>query len=216
MQNRIEPPVLLSRLLIFVFAATVVVLFVLAMTIEKMFPLERPEVFFITTRPESAMQITELRPDDSSLEKYKNAFVMEYVRARNNVLSNVAFMRKKWEPNGIIETWSRPDVYNNFKKTGMFNAMTRDYSEFEFECPTEIRAVHPVTNNVYNVTLSYYCKHNGGQTAKKNYTIRIGLAFEENGRTRWRERLDNPLGIKVSEYVVVNGDGDPLDTGYTD
>ena len=30
----------------------------------------------------------------------------------------------------------------------------------------------------------------------------------------WADRLNNPLGIRVSEYVVESGNGDPLDTGY--
>ena len=84
LQHRIEPPVLLSRLVIFVFAGMAVVLFVLFMTLGKMFPLNRPEIFFITTKPanSSSIQITDLPMDSENIDSYKMAFVMEYVRAR--------------------------------------------------------------------------------------------------------------------------------------
>ena len=111
MQNRIEPPILLSRLMMFVFAATVVVLFVLFMTMEKMFPLNRPQVFFVTAKPaaNTVIQVTELSPSDANIETYKIAFIMEYVRARNEVQKNTSIMRQKWgTANGVVAQWSAP------------------------------------------------------------------------------------------------------------
>ena len=51
MADRIEPPILLSRLMTFVFAAALVVVVVLVVTLAKMFPLNRPQIFFLTTQP---------------------------------------------------------------------------------------------------------------------------------------------------------------------
>ena len=31
---------------------------------------------------------------------------------------------------------------------------------------------------------------------------------------KWVDRLNNPLGVRVSEYIIESGNGDPLDTGY--
>ena len=50
MQERIEPPILISRLMTFVMATALVVLGVLVFTLDKMFPLERPQVFFLDTQ----------------------------------------------------------------------------------------------------------------------------------------------------------------------
>lgn len=51
MQDRVEPPILLSRLMVFVFAAMLVVLLVMVATLYNMFPLNRPQVFFLMTAP---------------------------------------------------------------------------------------------------------------------------------------------------------------------
>ena len=218
MQHRIEPPVLLSRLVVFVFAGMAVVLFVLFMTLGKMFPLNRPEIFFITTKPinGSSIQISELPTNDENIENYARAFVMEYVRARNEVEQNTTLMRRKWgNESGVIAMWSTPEVYAAFKKTDMYNAIIADYPDFEFVCPvTFVGAPMSFTKDEYTVTMRYYCVDNNGQTDKKDYRISIGLMRDEENKIPWVERLNNPLGFKVSKYTVTNGMGDPLNTGY--
>ena len=218
MQHRIEPPILLSRMMMFVFAATVVVLFVLFMTMEKMFPLNRPQVFFVTARPEAntLIQVVNLPKDDNNLEVYKQAFVMEYVRARNEVEQNAATMRQKWgNANGLVAAWSTPDVYDTFRKTGLPNAILNDYPDFEFNCPVRFKGTPlSLNNNQYTVKFEYFCENNDGQTTKKDYTIRIGLDVINNAKVQWPQRLNNPLGIRVSEYIIEGGGPDPLDTVY--
>lgn len=216
MQSRVEPPILLSRLLLFVFAGTVVVLFVLFMTLGKMFPLNRPNIFFVTTRPASStiVQISEMPANDENIEAYKRAFVMEYVRARNEVERNTAFMRQKWNNGigGIIYEWSTPSVYRDFTHTDMYTALNSDIPDFEFVCPVDIIGTpRQFRKNTYTIRMRYYCSYNGGQTTTKDYTIYVGLTLDANAQIKWTERLDNPLGLKVSEYTVEGGQ-DPLDT----
>lgn len=214
LQHRVEPPILLSRLVVFVFAGMAVVLFVLFVTLGKMFPLNRPEIFFITTKPanSSSIQITELPIDDENVESYKQAFVMEYVRARNEVERNISTMRRKWVDDGsVVAMWSTPKVYRVFQQTDMYNAISADYPDFEFTCPvTFIGAPMSLQNNQYTVKIRYYCTDNGGQTNKKDYRIRIGLSADNDTTIKWVERLNNPLGLKVSEYTILDGMGDPL------
>ena len=38
--------------------------------------------------------------------------------------------------------------------------------------------------------------------------------MEDNATIKWSDRLDNPLGIRVSEYEIESENGDPLNTGY--
>ena len=218
MQSRIEPPVLLSRLLTFVFAGCVVVLFVMFMTLEKMFPLNRPEVFFITSKPEGAsvIQITELPPNDQNLEAYRQAFVMEYVRARNEIEQNMSIMQQKWGTNnGVVAAWSTPDIYKVFQKTGLYNAIMSDYPDVPFNCVVNFHGrPMQLLNDKYTVKFSYYCSDSNGQTEMKDYTILVGIEMADDVQIKWTERLNNPLGIKVSEYKVEGGGGDPLDTVY--
>ena len=85
MQSRIEPPILLSRLLTLVFAATLVVLAVMAVTVYKMFPLDRPEVFFLRTSysTDTAVTLTRVMPAGGDLDSYRRAFIAEYIKTRN-------------------------------------------------------------------------------------------------------------------------------------
>lgn len=217
MQNRIEPPILLSRLLIFVFAAAVVALFVMFATLAQMFPLNRPQIFFLDTQISTNQTIIlkSLPTDHINLSDYKHAFVLEYIRARNEIQNNTSAMRKKWgNLDGIVRTWSDDPIYSGFTKTGLWRALMNDYPDFEFVCMVDFISIEPRDSNTYGVTFKYSCTGNNGQKLEKNYKIRIGIQMDNNVNIRWRDRLDNPLGIKVVEYSVENGGGDPLDTIY--
>lgn len=216
MQDRVEPPILLSRLLIFVFAGTVVVLFAMLLSLEKMFPLNRPQIFFLTSRPiDTTVQLTEMPPTDENMEMYKRAFVMEYVRTRNEIEKNTSAMRKKWgNADGIMASWSSKPVYDEFLKTELYVALTNNYPGFEFVCPVNIKRVIPLRENQYRVEMAYHCEDNNGQINQKNYTIRIGLSESPKQDMEWGDRMNNPLGLKVSEYTIENGEGDPLNTVY--
>ena len=98
MQNRIEPPFLLSRTMTFVLATALVVLVTLGMTIYKMFPLNRPQIFFLTTtiHDNQDIKLVEMQPRDVNTDRYKQEFVREYIRHRNEVLVNADEMQKKW------------------------------------------------------------------------------------------------------------------------
>ena len=216
MQDRIEPPVLLSRLLIFVFAGTVVVLFAMLLSLEKMFPLNRPQIFFLTAkRVDTTVQLIEMPPVDSNIELYKRAFVREYVRARNEIEKNTSAVRRKWgNTNGVVASWSSKEVYDEFRKKGLVVALTNDTPGFEFVCPVNFENVIQLRENQYRVEMNYHCEDSNGQIKQKKYTIRVGLSTDVSKDMEWNDRINNPLGIRVSEYTIESGDGDPLDTVY--
>lgn len=222
MQDRIEPPILLSRLMTFVLAGAIVVLGVLGFTLYKMFPLNRPQVFFLMTQPREDQQVivSELSTNDENVKWYKRAFIREYIKARNEIVPDGRIMLRKWnnDVTGIVHTWSTPAVYNAFTRTNMWNALMNNTPDFEFSCSVEFEngAVTPRTSDTYAVKFKYFCEDSGGQTAKKDYTIILKLQMDDTTELQWSDRLDNPLGIRVSEYRVESGNGDPLDTGYLD
>ena len=222
MSNRLEPPILQSRLLAFVFAAMLVVLGVLGVTLYNMYPLDRPQIFFLMSEPKNDLQIRlyKMVPNDENMNIYKRSFIREYIRARNEVVPDAKEMRTKWnnEVDGVVYTWSTPDVYNAFTQTNMWNAWMSGVPDFEFSCSVEFDngaiAIAPRTDNTYAVTFRYFCSDSNRQMDKKEYTIQLKLDMADSATIKWDERFNNPLGIRVSEYTVESGNGDPLDTGY--
>ena len=220
MSNHVEPPVLLSRLMTFVLAAAVVVLGVLAITLNNLFPLNRPQVFFLGTkiRDNLDVQLIELPPTDKNLQDYKTAFVREYVRHRNEVFTNPAVMQEKWTGNNsIIRRMSSEDVYKNFTETDMYFAIISGMPGFDFQCPVNFEGapIYMSQDDVYHVKFRYFCTDNNtGQTIPKDYTIKIKIDADANKQIKWVDRIENPLGLRVTEYEIVSGDGDPLNTGF--
>ncbi len=220
MSNRVEPPVLLSRLMTFVLAAAVVILGVLAITLNNLFPLNRPQVFFLGTkiRDNLDVQLIELPPADKTLHDYKTAFVREYVRHRNEVFTNPTVMQEKWTGNNsIVRRMSSDEVYKKFTETDMYFAIISDMPGFDFQCPVNFEGapVYMSRDDAYHVKIRYFCTDNNtGQTIPKDYTIKIRIDADANKHIKWVDRVENPLGLRVTEYEIVSGDGDPLNTGF--
>lgn len=218
MQNRIEPPILLSRVLTLVFAATLVVLAALLITLYKMFPLDRPEVFFLRSVNPNNTQITltQVMPDGDDLERYKRAFVAEYIKTRNEVTPSIRTMEKNWGmQNGAIKTMSSDDIFAGFAGTAMYQEFLLNNGSFDFSCSVEFSpgSVNRYTSDgsTYTVDFKWFCTNSYGQTDRKDYRIKITLVTDDANAMRWTDHMENPLGLRVAEYTVESGDGDPLD-----
>jgi type IV secretory pathway component VirB8 len=221
--DTVTPPVLLSRLMTFVFASALVVVIVLIATIARMYPLNRTQIFFLTTQPRADLEIrlSSFSPNAENLEAYKLAFIKEYIKARNEIIPNAGVMRRKWSAgdDGAVYMWSTPAVYEEFTKTGMWTAYMNELPGFEFQCPVEFIGISPRVRaeNTYAANFRYFCTNSDGQSdgenstivVKKDFTIVLKLEFENT--IKWTDRLQNPLGIRVSKYEIESGDGDPLD-----
>ena len=219
MKNRVEPPVLITRIMTFVLAMSLVVLAVLMITVYNMFPLNRPQIFFLTTyvRDNMEVKLVEMPPESINLDNYKTAFVREYIRHRNEVFDNKAAMIKKWNGvDGAVRLMSSDDVYSAFINTAMYNDLLGSVAGFAFNCPVTFEGapLYLPAEDKYQVKIRYFCADNTGRTWPKDYTIKLKLQEEDNSQIKWADRIDNPLGLRVAEYTIISGDGDPLNTGF--
>ena len=193
-------------------------------TIYKMFPLNRPQIFFLTTTlaDNQDVKLLEMQPASENLDKYKKTFVQEYIRHRNEVRADASEMHKKWNAaNGIVRTTSTDDVYSDFAKTMLFNdIMSNNIPNIPVQCAVSFHGtpMNLVTNeknkDTYQTKIMYFCADNTGRQTRKDYTIRMKLITQDGTQIRWADRIENPLGLKVVEYTVMSGNGDPLDTGF--
>lgn len=219
----IEPPILMSRILMFVLAASIVVLGALGWVLIKMIPLERPEVFFLVNATRSVnVVIKPLDPDadnKNALKNYEQGFIREYIIARNTLDTNANITKNNWK--NIVKEWSGDNVYKNFTNTKayknyMFSMQPPMVScSVNFSNPDNSEPILKTGNGDYTVNFIWICKNIGGQTSEKNYKIRIkiqsDLDKDVSGTLENLEKLkSNPLGIQVTGYKVQ--DGDPLNS----
>jgi len=196
----------------FVFAAALATLVVLVVALSNLTPVSRTQIFFLTTTPTDTMEITvtPFSPNDSNLPIFTEAFIREYIKLRNEIIPNVGLMRRKWESgSGIVYLTSSPEVWGPFTRTAAFGYIMGNYPELDLVCRVEFMgAIEPWAKNRYITNFRYICTDNAGQRTQKDFTILIGIDFEK--RMQWGQRLDNPLGIFVTEYEIRAGGGDPL------
>lgn len=217
MQDRVEPPILLSRIMTFVLATALVVLVAMGITIYNMFPLNRPQIFFLTTtiRDNLDVRLVQMQPKSENLDRYTKAFVREYIRHRNEIFQNPNAMHQKWNSDdGAVRIMSTDDVYADFADTALFTAIMSEAPNFGCRVDFHGAPMYLASENVYQVNFRYFCADSTGQTTPKDYTIKLKLETDDNAQIKWANRVDNPLGLRVSEYEIVSGNGDPLDTGF--
>ena len=183
-----------------------------------MFPLDRPEVFFLRSVNTNSVEVTltQIMPDGDDLERYKRAFIAEYVKNRNEITPSVRIMDKNWGgQNGTIKAMSTEDVFADFYNTAMYQEFLLNNGTFDFSCSVEFSpgSVNKYTSDgaTYTVDFKWFCTNSYGQTDRKDYRIKITLATDDATTMRWTDHMENPLGLRVVEYSVESGDGDPLD-----
>ena len=230
MAKTIEPPILMSRILPFVLSASVVVLCVLLFTLFKMIPLERPEVFFLLTQTRSTNVIIEpLTPDANNkktTELYVRGFVREYIMARNQLDLNANITKNNW--NKVVKPWSSKDTFKTFVNTALYRAYYSNQipvvsCSVEFSNKANDPAIVLIKESdekidyTYHVNFMWVCKNIGRQTPPKNYKIQIRIQSDLDGKASgvsdYLEKVSaNPLGIQVTQYTVLDGKADPLNS----
>lgn len=219
MATRLEPPILLSRLMMFVLASSLVILGVLLATLYNMFPLNRPQVFFLVSRMRSERQVilTDANLIPNKNDAFLRGFVREYIKARNEVVPNIGSMHRKWnnDDSSVVLAWSTDDVYKDFMKTRTWTEVMQNIPDFDRECSVEFKSQprSPSADNLtWEISFWYSCKDSYGHSQPKSYTVQLKLDIADKEKMKWADRLNNPLGVRVSEYKIIQGDGDPLDT----
>ena len=228
MAKIVEPPVLISRILAFMLAASVVVLAVLVIALAKMIPLERPEVFFLVSPSLTTNFIIEpLVPDTTdktALGNYEKGFIRQYVIARNTLYTNPILTKNNWAK--IVKPWSdKKTVLPAFMNTALYKDYNFSDTPMLMSCSVNFsnirgdEAILRVNDNEYTVNFAWICENIGGQSTQKNYKIKIKIKSSlydgiKGTLDNLRKLNENPLGIQVAEYTVINGT-DPLDSDRT-
>lgn len=202
-----------------------------------MFPVERPQVFFLTTRPRDnvVVELTDFNKLSGDMEALRINFIKEYIRARNEfTLNNLAYTHKKWTDadGGIVKMWSSPGVFEQFKNNRLWydiedmwrKFIQNDQVLYNAGCTVEFRAnnavrKYPGNSDYYLIEFIHRCQINETNSESKVYRIKLKLQ-NDTGAVKWSDRFENPLGIRVIEYTAIDSQTgaettDPLDMPST-
>lgn len=230
MADVVKPPVLVSRTLTFVLAASIAVLATLLFSLYKMAPLTRPEVFFLINQSRANYVLKQPNPKDSKNPKkekqvqqeYIKGFIRTYIIARNSLEYERFATIDRW--NSIVKPWSSPSVYDKFTDTDAYNEVMEDYKN-NIVCSVDFSNGNVVPQSrSFRVTFDRTCfdKNSGRQIGPKSYKIDIEIqSYLDNESDKMLSYLEdlrtNPLGIQITEYKVLSATGtDPLSDIETD
>lgn len=234
MANIVKPPVLVSRTLTFVLAASIAVLATLLFSLYNMVPLTRPEVFFLINQSRANYILQHPNPKDSKdpkrerkiQEEYIKGSIRTYIIARNSIEEPIFATIDRW--NSIVKPWSSKSVYDAFTETDTYNDVTKNHKS-NITCSVDFSngKVVPLLDRSFRVEFERTCfdKNSGGQIGPKSYKIDIEIqSYLDNDSDIILSHLEglrtNPLGIQITEYKVSTETGeegtDPLSDIETD
>lgn len=231
MANIVKPPVLVSRTLTFVLAASIAVLATLVFSLYNMAPLTRPEVFFLMNQSRNVNYVLRNpNPKDSKdpkkekqiQQEYIKGFIRTYIIARNSLEDSRFATIDRW--NSIVKPWSSKSVYDKFIATESYNEIMENYKN-NIVCSVDFSNGNVVfQSRSFRVTFDRTCfdKNSGRQIGPKSYKIDIEIqSYLDNDSDKKLSYLEdlrnNPLGIQIIEYKVLSATGtDPLSDIETD
>lgn len=225
MSKVVEPPVLVSRTLTFVLAASIAVLAVLVFTLYQMAPLTRPEVFFLQNQSRNVNYVLDQQnPKNKDFQsEYIKGFIRTYVIARNSLESPKSVTIERW--NRIVKPWSSPSVSAQFRSTDTYNEVTENRM-YNMVCSVNfndgnIVQVKKSQRYIVNFERTCFDQNSGRQIGPKSYKISIEIESyldnnSDNPLNYLKDLRNNPLGIQVTEYKVLDAkETDPLsDTDF--
>jgi type IV secretory pathway component VirB8 len=226
----VKPPVLVSRTLTFVLAASIAVLATLVFSLYNMVPLTKPEVFFLINQSRANYVLKQPNPKDSKdpnkekriQEEYIKGFIRTYVIARNSIEDSRFATIERW--NSIVKPWSSKPVYDAFINTDAYKDVMENYKN-NIVCSVDFSNGNVVfQSRRFRVTFDRTCfdKNSGRQIGPKSYKIDIEIqSYLDNKSDKMLSYLEdlrtNPLGIQITEYKVLTATGtDPLSDIETD
>ncbi len=225
MSKVVKPPVLLSRALMFVLAASIAILAVLVFTLYQMTPLTRPEIFFLQNQSRNVNYVLDKQnPTDKDFQsEYIKGFIRTYIIARNTLEPQKSATIERW--NRIVKPWSSPTVSAQFRSTDTYNEVTTN-RVYNMVCSVNFNDGNIVFNKKsqrYIVGFDRTCfdQNSGRQIGPKSYKIGIAIqSYLDNSSDKilnyLKDLRNNPLGIQVTEYKVLDAkETDPLsDTDF--
>ena len=169
-------------------------------------PLVRIQPFMLNIQDKDQQVIEIVRPklEDLNLRELTESFIRQYITARYTVGSDLEELERRWGMGGIVKWMSTAQVYDEFvsrEKKALNSAqeggMTRDI-RIESVMPTGKK---DQTGEEWKVRFQATTMRQASAAPDvRHMTVKLNAKFQGESGVPWADRLQNPLGFKVTRY----------------
>lgn len=201
----------LSRFFIITAVLSMFLLISSSLALFKLAPLVAVEPFLIINQDnsEGIVRAEPISMDMSSRDKLMETFIRQYIILRNTVINDPREMRSRWNPGGMVNFLSSPEVYaafNKYVQANWENIFTRALVR-EVEI-ISIGRQGGAKSPVWKVDFKTYELYDeqGKSQAQKESTLRVRYWTASvtgrfiRSRMFMGRRLINPLGFTVTRF----------------
>lgn len=192
-----------ARAFAIVFAISVCCNLLMLFAIFKVIPLYRIEPFLLTFSNKSD-QVYKIVPLDKNLASHKpitEIFVRQYVLLRSTFVTDIAEMEARWMPSGPIHEMSSPKVYDSFLKGTAYKGLNLIRERY-MSRQVNILSVSEPAEGLWQVeyeTIDIY--PDSAKPTVQRWTANLRIAYRKKV-VKYKERLNNPIGFTVTDYVL--------------
>ena len=190
---------------------------VLLIAIGNILPLNRVEPYYLTfqNKSDQIVRIKDLNvkknDDDASYNLIEESLVREYIQLRHTVIPDINEMEKRWSSGGLLRWISDDAVYRDFNDSEYVRMMSR-IADQRYSQTVSISTVNLI-HNPRHWQVDFETTEMIGEARKPTthkWTATIQIKPESMGKGSrellYSDRLKNPLGLKVSHYVLRSSD----------
>ena len=199
----------LSRMFIFLAGASCLYMVLASLSLFRLSGLVTIEPYLMINYNTSQEIVRDepIATDMASKTQLMETFVRQYIMVANTIIDDPMEMRSRWEPGGMVNFLSTPNVYTDFYKNNI--PRMKEYKDQHLTREVEIISVtrqggakSPLwkvdfkTNDLY----SDYGSEGGVQLFKERFWTASVTSYFIPERSFVGRRLINPLGFTVTRF----------------
>ncbi len=176
---------------------------VLIMAIFQIIPLYRVAPFLLTFQNQSE-RVYNITPITGELRNYRaitEVFVRDYVLQRSTFDHNLDVDKARWNPGGIIQELSTPQIYQEFWDNVGKKALSM-IKDKGMERKIKILSINELSNNIWQVEYEASDTYPDSLSPEISYWTATLTVNYRRKTVKYGERLKNPLGFTVVKYAL--------------
>ncbi len=176
---------------------------VLLMAVSNMVPLVRVQAFLFgfEEKSEQVIQIKPLQADMAKNDIVTESLVRYYILVRNTLINNVSAMEARWGSDGPIKWMSSDSNYRDFsnKSFSILDSIKKD----GLTRVVIINSVVRLSDDIWQAEIVTRDILSGAAApVETKWTVSMRIDYVENVRVKYSQRLKNPLGFVVQQYMI--------------
>ncbi len=176
---------------------------VLLLAVFNIVPLTRVEPFLLSfvDKSEQVIQLTPISTNMAENDIITESLVRYYILVRNSFVSDAEVMKSRWGADGPVKWMSSDASYREFSNQSF--DILRNITKEGLSRTVTIYSVVRLSKDIWQAEIATTdVQANSSEPITTKWVVSMRVKYINNVRVKYSQRLKNPLGFKVQQYMI--------------